>query len=53
MLFSSLILKLAAAIPLAIIIAITFLEAAIGLMQAYVFAILTCLYLNDALSLAH
>jgi len=37
--------------PLAFIIALTGLEIVIALLQAFVFTILTCLYLNDALHL--
>ena len=39
--------------PLMIIIAVTVLELGIAILQAYVFTILICLYLNDALNLAH
>ena len=38
-------------VPLAFLIAITLLEVMIAVIQAYVFAILTCVYLNDALHL--
>ena len=38
-------------LPLAFLIAITLLEVMIAVIQAYVFAILTCVYLNDALHL--
>ncbi len=37
--------------PLAFVIALTGLEIVIALLQAFVFTILTCLYLNDALHL--
>jgi F-type H+-transporting ATPase subunit a len=37
--------------PLAFIVALTGLELLIAFLQAYVFAILTCLYLNDAIHL--
>ena len=40
-------------LPLALIITLTGLEIAIALLQAYVFTILTCLYLNDAVHLEH
>ena len=40
-------------LPLALIIALTGLEVAIAFLQAYVFTILTCLYLNDAIHLEH
>ena len=39
--------------PLAFMVAITGLEVLVAVMQAYVFAILTCIYLNDALNMAH
>jgi len=39
--------------PLIIIIAVTVLELGIALLQAYVFTILICLYLNDAMHLSH
>jgi len=39
--------------PLAFIVAFTGLELLIAFLQAYVFAILTCLYLNDAIHLPH
>jgi F-type H+-transporting ATPase subunit a len=39
--------------PLAFVVALTGLEILIAFLQAYVFAILTCLYLNDALHLHH
>jgi len=37
--------------PLFLIIAITALEILVAFLQAYVFAILTCIYLNEALHL--
>src|SRR5579883_76940 len=39
--------------PLAFIVILTGLELLIAFLQAYVFAILTCLYLNDAIHLHH
>jgi F-type H+-transporting ATPase subunit a len=42
-----------AVLPLAMVVALTALEFLIAFMQAYVFAILTCLYLNDALHPGH
>lgn len=36
-------------LPLALVVALTGLEILIAFLQAYVFAILTCLYINDAL----
>jgi len=44
-------LGFAGALPLAFIVALTGLEILIAFLQAYVFAILTCLYINDALHL--
>jgi len=38
-------------LPLALMVALTGLEIVIAFLQAYVFAILTCLYINDALHL--
>ena len=40
-------------LPFALIVALTGLEVAIAVLQAYVFTILTCLYLNDAIHLEH
>lgn len=45
------VLGVAGVLPLAVVVALTGLEMLIGFLQAYVFAILTCLYLNDALHL--
>lgn len=39
--------------PLAFIIALTGLEIGIAFLQAYVFAILSCIYLNDAVHMHH
>ena len=39
--------------PLLLIVALTGLEIGIALLQAYVFAVLSCLYLNDALHMHH
>ena len=39
--------------PLAFVVALTGLEILIAFLQAYVFTILTCLYLNDAIHLHH
>jgi F-type H+-transporting ATPase subunit a len=44
---------LGAALPLALTAALTALELLVALLQAYVFAILTCIYLNDALHPGH
>ena len=38
-------------VPLALVTALTGLELIIAFLQAYVFTILTCVYLNDALHL--
>ncbi|HSE78867.1 MAG TPA: F0F1 ATP synthase subunit A [Alphaproteobacteria bacterium] len=39
--------------PLAFVVALTGLEIGIAFLQAYVFTILTCLYLNDAVHMHH
>jgi F-type H+-transporting ATPase subunit a len=39
--------------PLAFVVALTGLEIGIAFLQAYVFTVLTCLYLNDAIHLHH
>ena len=39
------------ALPVAFLVALTVLEIVIAFLQAYVFAILTCLYINDAIHL--
>ncbi|MCB1437143.1 MAG: F0F1 ATP synthase subunit A [Rhodobiaceae bacterium] len=39
--------------PLAFMVAFTGLELLVAFLQAYVFAILTCIYLNDALHMHH
>jgi F-type H+-transporting ATPase subunit a len=39
--------------PLAFVVALTGLEIGIAMLQAYVFAILTCIYLNDAVHMHH
>jgi hypothetical protein len=44
---------LGATLPLALTIALTALELLVAALQAYVFAILTCIYLNDALHPGH
>ena len=40
-------------LPLAMTVAITALEILVAFLQAYVFAVLTCMYLNDALHPGH
>jgi len=44
---------LGAVLPLAMMVALTALELLVAVLQAYVFAILTCIYLNDALHPGH
>ena len=40
-------------LPLAAMVALFALELLVAVLQAYVFALLTCLYLNDALHVEH
>ncbi len=42
-----------AILPLAMTVALTALEVLVAFLQAYVFAILTCMYLNDAIHPSH
>jgi F-type H+-transporting ATPase subunit a len=42
-----------ALLPLALTVALTALELLVAVLQAYVFAILTCIYLNDAIHPGH
>jgi F-type H+-transporting ATPase subunit a len=42
-----------ATVPLAMTVALTALELLVACLQAYVFAILTCIYLNDAIHPGH
>jgi F-type H+-transporting ATPase subunit a len=44
---------LGATIPFALVVALTALELLVAFLQAYVFAILTCIYLNDAIHPGH
>jgi F-type H+-transporting ATPase subunit a len=44
---------LGAVLPLGMTVAITALELLVAFLQAYVFAILTCIYLNDAIHPGH
>lgn len=44
---------LGAVLPLSMIAALTALEFLVAFLQAYVFAVLTCIYLNDALHPGH
>jgi F-type H+-transporting ATPase subunit a len=40
-------------VPLALTVALTALELLVAFLQAYVFAILTCIYINDAIHPGH
>jgi len=40
-------------LPFAMIVALTALEMLVAFLQAYVFAVLTCIYLNDAIHPGH
>jgi F-type H+-transporting ATPase subunit a len=40
-------------LPFSMIIILTALETLVAFLQAYVFAILTCIYLNDAIHPGH
>jgi len=53
MLAANAVLAVASILPFILIVALTGLEILIAFLQAYVFAILTCLYLNDAIHLEH
>jgi F-type H+-transporting ATPase subunit a len=44
---------LAAIVPLTLVVLLTALELLVAFLQAYVFTILTCIYLNDALHPGH
>jgi F-type H+-transporting ATPase subunit a len=44
---------LGAALPLALTVALTALELLVAFLQAYVFTILTCIYINDAIHPGH
>ena len=44
-------LLVSSTLPLLVIVALTGLELLVAMLQAYVFTILTCMYLNDALHL--
>jgi F-type H+-transporting ATPase subunit a len=44
---------LGAVLPLGMVIALTALELLVAFLQAYVFTILTCIYLNDAIHAGH
>ncbi len=47
------IMKPLAILPMIMMVAITALEVLVACVQAYIFAILTCIYLNDALHPSH
>jgi F-type H+-transporting ATPase subunit a len=38
-------------IPMGVVFVLLFLETAVAVIQAYVFATLTCIYLNEAINL--
>ena len=40
-------------LPLSFSVALTALEILVAFLQAYVFAVLSCIYLNDALNMHH
>jgi len=42
-----------AVLPLGLTVALTALELLVAFLQAYVFAILTCIYINDAIHPGH
>ena len=44
-------LKVVSAVPFLVVFALMFLEVGVACLQAYVFTILTCIYLNDAIYL--
>ena len=44
---------IAAVLPLGLTVALTALELLVAFLQAYVFTILTCIYLNDAIHPGH
>ena len=44
-------LSIASVVPFAVVFALTGLEIGVSILQAYVFTILTCIYLNDAINL--
>ncbi|MDU6491229.1 F0F1 ATP synthase subunit A, partial [Bradyrhizobium sp.] len=45
--------KVGALLPLGLTVALTGLELMVAFLQAYVFTILTCIYLNDAIHPGH
>jgi F-type H+-transporting ATPase subunit a len=42
-----------AVLPLSLTVALTALELLVAFLQAYVFTILTCIYINDAIHPGH
>ena len=42
-----------AALSLSMVVALTALECLVAFLQAFVFAVLTCIYLNDVVNLGH
>jgi F-type H+-transporting ATPase subunit a len=44
---------LGAVLPLALVVALSALEMLVAFLQAYVFTILTCIYINDAIHPGH
>jgi F-type H+-transporting ATPase subunit a len=53
LLAASAVLKILALLPFAMTIGLEALELLVACLQAYVFAMLTCMYLNDALHPGH
>jgi F-type H+-transporting ATPase subunit a len=51
--FAGFVIMLAGALPFIMVIMLTALEFLVAFLQAYVFAILTCIYLNDAIHPGH
>jgi F-type H+-transporting ATPase subunit a len=51
MMMSGGIMLLVHLVPMGVVFILLFLETAVAMIQAYVFAILTCIYLNEALHL--
>jgi F0F1-type ATP synthase membrane subunit a len=45
------VLTLRAAVPIVVVIALTGLEIIVARLQAYVFTVLLCIYLNDSINL--
>jgi len=51
MMMSGGIMLLVHLVPMGVVFVLLFLETAVACIQAYVFAILTCIYLNEAMNL--